>query len=403
MLRCTGTAGSTTVTLPKFPADVNFVGRYVTVLFGGFASTADLDHITTRVVAQDAIAGTLTLADAIANAVTATPLIVSPAIFFGRTAGDYALNGGQATTVQNDVQVYGLSCENPAYSTKATSAVGLIANNLVNCAFIGGKIHGQSSLYNNFAANFAIAVLDDCDVLSMGDMQLKWGKWSPSWGSIIVSGQNAAITFPDVAIGNSFASYAARHFYLAPRASSTKWSVGISGVDQSGNGWPNTNQGLVRYGTYGSAVHLTALGPLIYNSLAGSAADEPVTRQRALRSSVAGFGIEPTTTAVVSIGAAANYTPIEFWRGADRFLLRETETGLAVGVSVGGAGPSYPVTVEWGAAAASLIVSTGYVQVRKPRLTGIPAYADNAAALAGGLVAGDVYRITGGGQLAVVL
>lgn len=35
-------------------------------------------------------------------------------------------------------------------------------------------------------------------------------------------------------------------------------------------------------------------------------------------------------------------------------------------------------------------------------LPNVPVYADNAAAIAGGLVAGNVYRITGGGQLGVV-
>jgi hypothetical protein len=35
-------------------------------------------------------------------------------------------------------------------------------------------------------------------------------------------------------------------------------------------------------------------------------------------------------------------------------------------------------------------------------LPSVPVYADNAAALAGGLVAGNVYRITGTGQLGVV-
>jgi hypothetical protein len=35
-------------------------------------------------------------------------------------------------------------------------------------------------------------------------------------------------------------------------------------------------------------------------------------------------------------------------------------------------------------------------------LPSVPVYANNAAALAGGLVAGNVYRITGGGQLGVV-
>lgn len=35
-------------------------------------------------------------------------------------------------------------------------------------------------------------------------------------------------------------------------------------------------------------------------------------------------------------------------------------------------------------------------------LPSVPVYADNTAALAGGLVAGNVYRITGTGQLGVV-
>lgn len=35
-------------------------------------------------------------------------------------------------------------------------------------------------------------------------------------------------------------------------------------------------------------------------------------------------------------------------------------------------------------------------------LPSVPVYANNAAALAAGLVAGNVYRITGGGQLGVV-
>jgi hypothetical protein len=35
-------------------------------------------------------------------------------------------------------------------------------------------------------------------------------------------------------------------------------------------------------------------------------------------------------------------------------------------------------------------------------LPSVPVYADNAAAIAGGLLAGNVYRITGGGQLGVV-
>jgi hypothetical protein len=35
-------------------------------------------------------------------------------------------------------------------------------------------------------------------------------------------------------------------------------------------------------------------------------------------------------------------------------------------------------------------------------LPSVPVYADNAAALAAGLVAGNVYRITGTGQLGVV-
>jgi hypothetical protein len=35
-------------------------------------------------------------------------------------------------------------------------------------------------------------------------------------------------------------------------------------------------------------------------------------------------------------------------------------------------------------------------------LPSVPVYADNAAALTGGLVAGNVYRITGTGQLGVV-
>ena len=35
-------------------------------------------------------------------------------------------------------------------------------------------------------------------------------------------------------------------------------------------------------------------------------------------------------------------------------------------------------------------------------LPSVPVYANNAAAIAGGLVPGNVYRITGGGQLGVV-
>lgn len=35
-------------------------------------------------------------------------------------------------------------------------------------------------------------------------------------------------------------------------------------------------------------------------------------------------------------------------------------------------------------------------------LPSVPVYANNAAALAGGLVVGNLYRITGGGQLAIV-
>lgn len=381
-------AGSSTLTL-QAPPTIDFVGRYIAVLFAGSSSTPNLDHLVTRVIGQSG--GTLALASPARFAVSSAPIVVSPSEFVGRTTDDYPRNGGRASSSANDIQVYGLRNENPSYKGRS-SAVNLFINDAFNVSFIGGKLHGQSPLDNNFGSNFAIYIADNCEGLIFDGVQLKWGKYSGGFGSQIVSGQNTSIVLRDVQIGNNFAADNARHFYIAPRSNSVNWNVMLSGLDQSGNGWPNTNQGLARYGTYGSIANFAAIGPFILDGVAvGENSDEPPFVMREAR--VAGS---------MSIGGAAvTYDALLMNRGVNSVVHRLSDVGYVIGSKVGET-TTYPIACEWGAAANSLYIGAGYTRISSPRLTGLPAYADNAAALAGGLVAGDVYRIAGGGQLAIV-
>lgn len=382
---------------------INYLGRYVMVLFAGSSATPNLDHLVTRVTGR--VGNVLLLASPARFNAASVPVIVAPADFIGRTTDDYPRNGGRNSTSANDIQSYGLRNENPSYKGRS-SALTLFINDAINVSFVGGKLHGQPPLYSNFGSNAGIYVADNCTGLVFDGMQLKWGKYSGTYGSQIVSGQETGLILRDVQIGNNFATANARHFYIAPRSSSLSWNVMLSGLDQSGNGWPNTYQGLARYGTYGSPANFTAIGPLLLNGVVvGANKDEPVHRLRSIATSGnIGLGMEPSSSAAVkmSIFYSGDYIPREMYRGDDRFFDRLTSTGLFLGKTVGGV-DVYPVQINWGASAQSLVIGDTYVQVRKPRLTGIPTYANNAEALAGGLVAGDVYKITGGGQLAIVL
>lgn len=391
VLTCATTAGSQIITLTNMPTEIDLVGQYVAVLFAGSGEAQNIDNLVSRVIGQQS--STLVLADAARWSVSPAPLIVAPAVFMGQTM-DIGLNGGRTSAVGNDIQIYGDRNENPDYSGRL-SAVNLFANSLLNVAMIGGKIHGQSPNYNNFGSNFAIAVLDNCTGTVIDTMQLKWGKYSGDYGSMIVTGAETEVRLTGVQIGNNFAANNARHLYLSPRSGVSGWNVAIDGEDQSGNGWPNVNQGLVRYGAFGSSENLVASGALtLTGQLPGRNIDEPPMTVRSLRA-IGG----------VSIGeASADYNAVAAYRGLDAFLQRLTSVGYFIGKKVAGT-TTYPIYVTWGAPGSSLVVGDTYVQVRKPRMTSIPVYANNAAAIAGGLVAGDVYMVssTDPRQLAIVV
>ena len=396
-------AGSSTLTLNATMTD-SMVGRYVTVMFAGSTLTPSYDHLVTRVTAQ--AGSVLTLASPAQFTATAVPIIVAPAEFMGRTTDDYPRNGGRVATPANDIQSYGMRNENPQYQGRG-SAVNLFVNGALNVSWLGGKLHGQPPIYNNFGANFAIVIADFCEGTVFRDVQLKWGKYSGTYGSVIVTGAACSLALPGAQIGNNFAADNARHLYLAPRAGATGWHVSIDGLDQSGNGWPNAGQGLVRYGPNGTAINLIATGPLVKDGVTpGRNPEEPIHHMRDLRvNENMGVGGDPSETETTRIRTAhtGDYNALEMARGGDDFIYRVTSAGHFIGKTVSGT-TVYPFQITWAAPVNSFVIGDDFVQVRKPRLTGLPSYANNAAAITGGLVAGDAYLVSASNprQLAVV-
>lgn len=397
-LTCTGTAGSTTLSVPRMPSDLDMVGRYVTVV-GGDSGSSGMSNLTVRVTAQGT--STLTLASPLVSSVEKAFLIVAPQEFVGVTAD--AFNRSAATVIANDYRVIGQRSENPRYDGTGSAVTGYYGGAFV-VDYVACKWHGQSDLYNNYAANLATIVLDDCPAFTAIAARVEWGCYDRNFGAITVAGAEAGVLFRDAVLGGNRYGAGSSIFMLAPSsalAAANKWGVGVSG-----HNFAKAQLPLASYGPYGTAANIYAIGPVTQDGYAvGGSPSEPTHRANAASFGRIGLGCEPSGTATTRIAAShtGDFNAAEFSLGANVMMQRLTSNGFFFGTKIGEATTAFPLYVAWDAPANSLILGPNYVQVRKPRLTGIPTYANNAEALAGGLVAGDVYKITGGGQLAIVL
>lgn len=396
-MTCTGTSGSATLIVPFMPTALDLVGRYVTIV-GGDNGSSGRSNLTCRVIAQGAT--TLTLATPLVSSVTNAPLIVAPQEFVGITAD--AFNGSAATVIANDYREIGQRSENPRYDGSGAAVTGYYAGAFV-VDYISPKWHGQSDLYNNYAANLATLIFDDCPAFTAVGARIEWGCYDRNFGAIAVMGADAGVLLPEAVLGGTRVGIGSSVFWLAPKdatSASGNWGVGVSGHNTA----PITFE-FAGFGAYATAKNIYALGPVTQDGYAvGTYPQEPLHRVEGIAAQKVGIGGDPSETAgeLLELLHAGPFTPL---------VMQNTYTVHRWGPRVSasgsfffGAGETYSVEINPAASADSLRLMDSYVQVRKPRLTGVPSYTTNAAALAAGLVAGDTYQISGTNprQLAIV-